>query len=417
MTPPADRCTAVILFPDENDAGAQAPFQTLAGLPLLLRQLLWLREQGFAAVQVAAPPGRHAAIRERLAEWGQRRILPRVDLTADDTPGGGPAPGRVVLLDARFIHHPALLAYALSAEAPFVYVDEQGGHCGLGVVDRPTAISQLAWETQPRVRLPGECFAHTTTSPAQARAAEKRLYKSLIKPTDGWFSRNLDRPISLSITRRIIDLPIHPHPITVFALLVGIAAAWCAAQPGYGFLVAGGLLFLAASILDGVDGELARAKLLHSRTGEWLDTLGDDLTNFVYMAGITCGVYRRSADDFWLVLGASSLVIYALTLLLMYAKLVLGGRHGTLLEFQQEVRRPEYRTGPMRAWLVPLQPLIKRDFYAWGFLVCCLLDIPKFILSCWSVGILLLFAFIATERPGPFSGLGPGRLAFRWRRR
>jgi phosphatidylglycerophosphate synthase len=39
------------------------------------------------------------------------------------------------------------------------------------------------------------------------------------------------------------------------------------------------LLFQLNSIIDGVDGELARMRLEASVLGEWLDTVGDGLCN------------------------------------------------------------------------------------------------------------------------------------------
>ena len=46
---------------------------------------------------------------------------------------------------------------------------------------------------------------------------------------------------------------------SMLTLLVGLLCAWTASQPGYAALVAMGLLFHLASVLDGVDGEIARA--------------------------------------------------------------------------------------------------------------------------------------------------------------
>jgi phosphatidylglycerophosphate synthase len=416
MTRALDIQTAVIFFPEEGGLSSITSFQPIAGLPVLQRQLLWLRQHDIATAHISAPPQLHAAIGARIQLWRKNRSIPQVVLHSEEARVSLKMPETAVLLDGRFLHHPGLLAHALLAKAPFVYVDDQGCLCGLGVASLQSDVSADILHSLPRVRLPEGCFARTTASPTEAREAEKRLYKSFIKSTDGWFSKHLDRPISLSITRRIVNLPLHPHPITLFTLLVGIGSGWCAAQGSFLHLAAGGVLFLAASILDGVDGELARAKLLQSKTGEWLDTTCDDLTNAVFILGVTWGVYRRTQDLFWLALGVLSLVIYAGTLLLMYGNLIISRRQGTLLEFQEEIRKPGYHPGPMKAALVSLQPFIKRDFYAWAFMICCLLDFSKLILSGWSIGAFFTLGFIWTEWESPFSGKLSEKIKRKWRR-
>ena len=63
-------------------------------------------------------------------------------------------------------------------------------------------------------------------------------------------------------------------------------------------LVLGGLLFHAASVLDGVDGEMARATLRTSPSGATLDSAVDLATNFLFLAGITVhlALARRRRD-------------------------------------------------------------------------------------------------------------------------
>jgi phosphatidylglycerophosphate synthase len=333
-----------------------------------------------------------------------------VDLAAGGALAPAPAAGRAVLLDGSFLHHPDLLAHALTAaEVPFAYVDECGWLCGLGVVGLDSGVGPDTLAAQPRVQLPEGCFAQPAADPVQARQAERRLFRSFIKQTDGWFSQHLNRPVSLWITRRIVHLPVHPNAVTAFCLLLGALSGWSAAQGTPAGLAAGGVLFQIASILDGVDGEIARARLLQSKTGEWLDTVCDDATNALFIAGVTLGVHRATLDLFWLLLGGSSLVVYGVTLLIMYGGLIINRRKATLLAFQEEIRRPGYRPGRVKAWLVALQPFIKRDFYGYAFMVSALLGLPKIIIAGWSVGAFLTLGFIGSEVKTLFSGSTPGK--------
>src|SRR5438309_67841 len=101
--------------------------------------------------------------------------------------------------------------------------------------------------------------------------------QTFAKDTDGFFARHLDRKISGAISRRLIRTSITPNQITVGVTCIGIVAGVWMAQAGYGPKLAGALLFLATSILDGCDGEVARAKAMTSRLGGWLDLWGDNV--------------------------------------------------------------------------------------------------------------------------------------------
>jgi phosphatidylglycerophosphate synthase len=62
------------------------------------------------------------------------------------------------------------------------------------------------------------------------------------------------------------------------------------------------MLFLLSTPLDGVDGELARLKLLESRLGARLDTLTDNLVHVALFIGVMAGCYRFSHSGAYLVL-------------------------------------------------------------------------------------------------------------------
>ena len=111
-------------------------------------------------------------------------------------------------------------------------------------------------------------------SPLDVTAAESWLLRSLIKPTEGFMSRHFERRLSLALTRRLCRTRITPNAMTLISLAVGFGCApfFLSWKPLY--QVAGALLFLAHSILDGCDGELARLKFLESRWGAVLRLRG-----------------------------------------------------------------------------------------------------------------------------------------------
>jgi len=108
---------------------------------------------------------------------------------------------------------------------------------------------------------------------------------SLVKPTDGIISRTLNRRISVRISLRLVRLRHPPSPdlaSVVSAAVVGLGGLGFAA--GYPWL--GGLLAQIGSILDGVDGEIARLTGRQSRAGALLDTILDRLADIVLLVGV-----------------------------------------------------------------------------------------------------------------------------------
>lgn len=140
-------------------------------------------------------------------------------------------------------------------------------------------------------------------SPDSLRAAEKILYQTLRKPTDGWMSRHLERHLSLAVTRRLAKTPITPNQITLAVMAVGAVSAWLFAQPGQGPKVAGAVVFWFSSFLDGCDGEIARLKAMESRLGGWLDLWSDNVIHMLVFSGIGLGLTRDTGLVLWTRLG------------------------------------------------------------------------------------------------------------------
>ena len=62
----------------------------------------------------------------------------------------------------------------------------------------------------------------------------------------------------------------------------------------YWLRLCGALLFLLSIVLDGVDGELARLRMLESRFGQRLDVITDNVVHVAIFAGMAIGCYRLS---------------------------------------------------------------------------------------------------------------------------
>lgn len=157
------------------------------------------------------------------------------------------------------------------------------------------------------------------------KAVEKALVRSLTKPTDGWVSRNLNRPISTLFSRVLAHTGITPNQFTIVTGLIGLSTAWFLARGGYWNYLIGGALFHFTSILDGVDGELARLKFKSSPFGQWLDTVVDNTSYLAALGGIITGLFLNGAPQY---------VIWAGILSVIFAVAALGSLYFYLLRFK-----------------------------------------------------------------------------------
>src|SRR5712672_2482520 len=114
------------------------------------------------------------------------------------------------------------------------------------------------------------------------------------KPQDGFVSRFLNRPISRPITRLLLKFPIHPSAWTISIFVLPIVACVFFVRGDYISVVIGAAVFQAFSILDGCDGEIARAKNLESKFGERLDTFSDFIASLLYVLALGLGLHRSS---------------------------------------------------------------------------------------------------------------------------
>ncbi len=143
-------------------------------------------------------------------------------------------------------------------------------------------------------------FWQDVDTPADIKQAEKKLYASLVKPADGFMARHVNRRVSLFISTRIWRLGVTPNMITTLTLVLGLLAGLAFSEgntAGWGLL--GAALFQAHSIIDGVDGELARLLLKESPLGFWYDVSADNITHMAVFAGIAMGQKAGHAPGPW----------------------------------------------------------------------------------------------------------------------
>jgi len=140
------------------------------------------------------------------------------------------------------------------------------------------------------------------------RVAERRLLHGLIKDTDGFIARHVDRRVSLQISRLLAPTAVTPNQVTLISVAIGLCAAPFFLSAFWACQTVGGLLFLAHSIVDGCDGELARLKFQESRYGGVVDFWGDNVVHVAIFACMAIGWALSSAATWPLGVGAAAIV-------------------------------------------------------------------------------------------------------------
>src|SRR5437879_4679764 len=156
------------------------------------------------------------------------------------------------------------------------------------------AVSQLALTCHiAAVPIPPSGWWQDVDTPADLRPARRRLRRSLAKPTDGPVSRRLNRPLSTRLSMLLAPLRLSPDLVSLGVFGLGLLSA---------MLLAGGAHLLAAvvvqatSVLDGVDGELARLQMRASPRGAMLDGVLDRWADTAIVAGLGVWALAQGLD-------------------------------------------------------------------------------------------------------------------------
>ena len=297
---------------DPSDPEVRGREPNILGLELVQRTVLAARRAGYGQIffltrDPAAPAGTTAIPNwRRLAEIlaasqttsliiASARILPetawleRLAATQVEPAAWVTTSDRLVALAATAV------ADALAA------LDAQGGaHDMAAVQDR------LIRQFGSAGAIPVEIDPIVVMTAKDIRVAEKRLLGALVKETDGFMARYVDRRISLQISRLLAPTAVTPNQMTMLSIAIGVCGAAFFLSQLWWWQTVGALLFLIHSIVDGCDGELARLKFQESKYGGILDFWGD---NIVHVAMFTCmaaGWTLASGMTWPLLLGAAA---------------------------------------------------------------------------------------------------------------
>lgn len=369
------------------------PDTVILGLPLLTRAALAGQRAGFGRILVeetagADMPSLPAEIRaeilrptDALPDLGSGRlvvlsgsVLPRVRWLRDLRQRA--VESRRLALDSRCA---AVLETSELREAVMVLRRR-------GAQDPFEALSKLFPAAAP---LPRSGDRFEITGAQDLRRAEDWLLTGLIKDTEGFLSRHFERRISLAISRRLASTKVTPNAMTLVSVAVGLAGAALFLRPGAGAPLAGALLILAHSILDGCDGELARLKFQESRLGGVLDFWGDNVVHCALFGAIGAAWARATGQSWPLLLGASAVLGTIFSAAFVYRRTMTRVKEGPLFT---SVSRSE------TAFAKLADALARRDFLYLLVLLAALHEERWFLVLAAAGSPVYFFLLVALAR-------------------
>ena len=214
-------------------------------------------------------------------------------------------------------------------------------------------------------------------TPQDCKSAERKLDHWLVKPTDGFYAQ-MNRKISIPISRRLAQWPITPNMVSLFTLAVGFASGAFFAAGSYWYVLTGAVLSLWASILDGCDGEVARLKLMESDFGCWLETACDYLYYLFLFIGLTLGLEKTSGSKAYFT-GGVALLFGAVASFLVVAlerHMLASERPERLLQIWRG-HADSRRSNPLLFVSRHTEFIIRRCFFPYSLVVFALFNIMK----------------------------------------
>lgn len=353
---------------------------SIAGVPLFLRTLLHLQSAGIREVFLHRCEGPSDDPR-----------LEKMSIAASDSEAKPKGPALVIPLGT--VWHPnvgkRLAQYAPAAEEVIAIGNDGAALYAVGDAALAPFLETMKTDV---AREPVHAPEFVMVPKPGSSEAQKLLFRSLIKPTDGFVSRHLNRKVSMAVTRMLLGTSVTPNQMTIAALFFGIAGVIVAWPGGYWNVVIATLLVQTQSILDGCDGEIARLKHVFSPVGEWLDQVFDDVVNIAYLVAIGHALsighsafFGNGFARFAWPVAMTTLVLHSLYQIGLYAALwTKGGKRGSVTAIRWKGQGPPKappETASGKRWYA-IKKLFedagRRDFFTFFYVPCAILGCVEF---------------------------------------
>ncbi len=216
-------------------------------------------------------------------------------------------------------------------------------------------------------------------------SAEHTIRRASYKNTDATLAR-FNRRMSLPISIALIRTPITANQLSVVLVALGFYAAWLFSTGHYIAGITGASLSLAASILDGCDGEIARLKYQESALGCWIETFGDYSYYIAIFVGLTIGAVRQTGWEIFYWLGGAALTgtLLSFALLIYLRNRITAGQPEKL----HDIARTRFKAVPSRwsriVWRISF--VATRSAMPYGILALALVDALPVVVILAAIG-------------------------------
>ena len=387
---PQGAAPSLLIDARAGTADGIGPAHRILGLSLLERTARAAHRSGYGNVFVIADAGDAARYRALLDGMPDVQVGEAVPASA---------------AGARTVRVPGLVVGErgwLEAAAGIAVAHGESVTLGAGVVvcgrDVPWA-GAAAPSGEPRAAATPVPLA--IASKDDLAVAERRLLRGLGKSTDGFMERHVERPLSRILSRRLAPTRITPNQMTLISAAVGLSAApfFLSAAPLWQTI--GALIFLAHSILDGCDGELARLRFQESRWGGTLDFWGDNVVHAAIFGCMALGWSRAIGADWPLAFGAAAVL----------------GALGSASFVYWRVMRPKRGVGPLyvsvakqqKSRLVSMLDSLSRRDFIYLVLALSLFGKAAWFLTLAAIGapIFFIMLLVVAAQESRLSGSAP----------
>ncbi len=191
----------------------------------------------------------------------------------------------------------------------------QNGHGNLS-----DAIRSIVPNKKVKIADVSGLFWFDIDTPEDYKIAEDKLLDIIknSKKIDGPVSKYINRHFSIAITRKIASKPYTPNQISLVGALIGMVGASLFLTAGtfaetsmmlvWTSMLLAGLLVQVSSIIDGVDGEIARLKFQLSPYGAYVDYMLDRYVDGSIVCGMSFALFKLTGSLDAFLLGGAALI-------------------------------------------------------------------------------------------------------------
>jgi len=362
--------TALIAAPDRAN-------NAVFGRPLLERLMINCERAGIKRFVVAAPRELYPDVARAMGRFKDRDTVSMVEsfseiLNHRNAQGLGiDLSSPCVSFSGNLVFAKSQLARVLVANASnprsvcrTVSTDrEQGGEIATG----PISEILKTGGTTTRLAAPAASLLPFALNgrPEDREEAELRLAKSIREESahkDAPMARWVDRRISWRISYWLAHTRVTPNMVTVANTAFGLTCAWMFSVPNYWMRLFAAIFFLISITIDGVDGELARLKMVESDFGGALDVATDNIVHVGVFVGLLVGCYRVDYSRAYLYLIPILLGGFMMSAYAVWRAFKIEGKQAAAW-----LDKVDRWSGRDFAYLLVVLAIVNRlEYFAWG---------------------------------------------------